>query len=66
VIRAVRFVFEIITGDGNAFYDALGPYPGSPEHDGQDPAGEDFDFDDDEEMRRRLPRLFAVCQARWH
>ncbi|MFE7135100.1 DUF4240 domain-containing protein [Streptomyces sp. NPDC057638] len=24
--------------------------------------GEDFDFDDDEEMRRRLPRLFALLE----
>jgi hypothetical protein len=23
--------------------------------------GEDFDFDDDHEMRRRLPRLSACC-----
>jgi hypothetical protein len=61
---AVR-AYESRTGDEEGFYDALGPLPRAPEHDGQDPAGEDFDFDDAEEMRRRLPRLFAVCRARW-
>jgi hypothetical protein len=57
--------FEILTGDREDFYDALGDGPRAPEHDDQDPAREefDFDFDDSEEMRRRLPRLFAACLA---
>lgn len=51
--------YEQITGDGEAFYEAWEQYradhpdPGPTEPD----MGEDFDFDDDDEMRRRLPRL---------
>jgi hypothetical protein len=48
-----------VTGDGAALYealDALGDNPGRPDS----PAGEDFDFDDPEEMDARLPRLAAV------
>jgi hypothetical protein len=48
-----------VTGDGAALYaamDALGDNPGQPDS----PAGEDFDFDDPEEMEARLPRLAAV------
>ncbi|GCD98637.1 DUF4240 domain-containing protein [Embleya hyalina] len=56
--------FERLTGDEEAFDRAwalrpptraggVGPYP----------AGEDFDFDDDAEMRRRLPRLAALFRV---
>ncbi|MEU5315430.1 DUF4240 domain-containing protein [Streptomyces sp. NPDC021056] len=46
--------YERITGDGEAFYEAWRQYAADrPETD----MGEDFDFDDDDEMRRRLPRL---------
>lgn len=61
---AIR-AFEAVCGDREDFYEALGSWPRGPEHDGQDPAREDFDFDfdDSKEMRRRLPRLFAACVA---
>ena len=52
---AASRAFERVSGDENAFWDALkerGPRDRLPE------LGEDFDFDDDQEMRRRLPRLF--------
>jgi hypothetical protein len=53
--------YERATGDEEAFYEALeaaGETPGDPE-----PAGETFDFDDEEAIRARLPRLFAVFGA---
>lgn len=52
---AASDAFQRLTGDEQAFCDALaarGPRDCLPE------LGEDFDFDDDQEMRRRLPRLF--------
>lgn len=51
--------YERLTGDSDGFYDALHRLDATgsrPEPD----MGEDFDFDDDEEMRRRLPRLAAL------
>jgi hypothetical protein len=45
-----------VSGDEDAFWDALkerGPRVFV------ELMGEDFDFDDDQEMRRRLPRLSA-------
>jgi hypothetical protein len=47
-----------VTGDERAFWDAVGPLARR----GSGPAdmGEDFDFGDDQEMRTRLPRLFAL------
>jgi hypothetical protein len=48
-----------VTGDEPAFWDALearGP------RDLLAVMGEDFNFDDDQEMRRRLPRLSASCR----
>jgi len=48
-----------VTGDGAVLYtalDALGGQPDRPDS----PVGEDFDFDDPEEMDARLPRLAAV------
>jgi Protein of unknown function (DUF4240) len=56
---AASYAFRRITGDAHAFYDALdsrGKLDRSPAD-----MGEDFDFDDDQEMRRRLPRLSARC-----
>jgi hypothetical protein len=50
------------TGDGEDFYEAWDEYSASrdsSEHDSED-MGEDFDFDDPNEMRRRLPRLVAL------
>jgi len=61
--EAVNYVavdaFEEITGDDHAYYDAVeesedqsGP--------GESEMGENFDFDDPEQMRRRLPRLVGM------
>jgi hypothetical protein len=54
--------FERITGDDHAFYEAWDAYKASCEEHrrGADDMGEDFDFDDPDEMRRRLPRLAAL------
>ncbi|MET9302757.1 DUF4240 domain-containing protein [Micromonospora aurantiaca] len=63
VLSAAGDAYAAATGtDTDAFWEALaaadraappGPAPA-------DPAGEDFDFDDDEQMRARLPRLAAI------
>ena len=54
----------IVDGDGEAFYQAVEAVQGKPEDDGDgDPAGEGWDFDDDAEMARRLPRLAALFPA---
>ena len=51
--------FDRISGVEHAFYDALDARGrGDP---GPADMGEDFDFDDDQQMRRRLPRLAALC-----
>jgi Protein of unknown function (DUF4240) len=56
---AASHAFERVSGDDHAFWDALGA------RDKRDHApadmGENFDFDDEQEMRRRLPRLSALC-----
>jgi hypothetical protein len=58
VSYAASYAFERVRGDDHAFWDAL---------DARGPRellavmGEDFDFDDDQEMRRRLPRLSGCC-----
>ncbi|MFD3834659.1 DUF4240 domain-containing protein [Streptomyces sp. NPDC058642] len=50
--------YERITGDGEAFYEAWSQYAADRQDTGaENDMGEDFDFDDDDEMRRRLPRL---------
>jgi hypothetical protein len=48
------------TGDRDDFYAAWAHYRQSREHRGQKPAGEDFDFDDAQQMHRRRPRLSAI------
>ncbi|WP_327315957.1 DUF4240 domain-containing protein [Streptomyces sp. NBC_01235] len=52
--------YERLTGDEDGFYDALREHeaarPGTVKPD----MGEDFDFDDEQEMRGRLPRLAAL------
>jgi Protein of unknown function (DUF4240) len=60
---AAHEAFERVTGDKDGFYDARARYRGSRGHIDHSPAdmGEDFDFDDDQEMRCRLPRLSALC-----
>jgi hypothetical protein len=55
---AASYAFERVSGDEDAFWDALkerGPRVFV------ELMGEDFDFDDDREMRRRLPRLSRCC-----
>lgn len=47
-------------GDEDAFGEALEAARGDADDDDGDPAGESFDFDDDREMRARLPRLAAI------
>ena len=58
---AASYAFERVSGDDHAFYDALD----SREERDHAPSdmGEDFDFDDEQEMRRRLPRLYALCRG---
>lgn len=57
---AASAAFQRLSGDEQVFWDALaarGPRDGLAE------LGEDFDFDDDQEMRRRLPRLFRSIHS---
>jgi Protein of unknown function (DUF4240) len=54
---AASYAFERVSGDGHSFWDALD----SRGKLGPADMGEDFDFDDEEEMHRRLPRLAALC-----
>ncbi|MDQ0600946.1 hypothetical protein QF037_005291 [Streptomyces canus] len=50
--------YERITGDCEAFYEAWRQYAADrPATRAETDMGEDFDFDDDDEMRRRLPLL---------
>ncbi|MFD5033989.1 DUF4240 domain-containing protein [Streptomyces sp. NPDC058405] len=59
---AASEAFKRITGDGEDFYEAWDEYRASRDSSEQDSEGmgEDFDFDDLDEMRRRLPRLAAL------
>jgi hypothetical protein len=55
---AASRAFQRVSGDDHAFRDALEARgPG----DRLAVVGEEFDFDDDQEMRRRLPRLSTCC-----
>ncbi|MFJ8825508.1 DUF4240 domain-containing protein [Streptomyces sp. NPDC102467] len=51
-----------VTGDRDSFYPALEHYRAQHRADGEElhDMGDDFDFDDAHEMRRRLPRLAAL------
>jgi len=55
---AASYAFERVSGDEHAFWDAL---EARGQRDRLAVMGEDFDFDDDQEMRRRLPRLSVCC-----
>ncbi|MFE2267656.1 DUF4240 domain-containing protein [Streptomyces lavendulae] len=61
---AASGAFARITGDADFFYEAWNGFRGP---DTQDDSvvdmGEDFDFDDDSEMSRRLPRLATLFLA---
>jgi hypothetical protein len=55
------YAFERLTGDADAFYEAWQRYQADQDDAAAESAmGEDFDFDDVGEMRRRLPRLAAL------
>ncbi|MER7913291.1 DUF4240 domain-containing protein [Streptomyces sp. NPDC096068] len=59
---AANNAFKRLTGDSNAFYQAWAEYKPADEHAyGEADMGEDFDFDDAEEMHRRLPHLARLC-----
>lgn len=55
---AASYAFKRVSGGDHAFWDALAARGKR----GRPPAdmGEDFDFDDEQEMHRRLPRLSAI------
>ncbi|MFE0674541.1 DUF4240 domain-containing protein [Streptomyces sp. NPDC058867] len=58
---AAAGAFERITGDADAFYEAWREFRGvGTENREEVDMGEDFDFEDDGEMNRRLPRLAAL------
>ncbi|MFE5142947.1 DUF4240 domain-containing protein [Streptomyces fagopyri] len=58
---AASGAFERITGDADAFYEAWRSFRGvATESDNAVDMGDDFNFDDDREMSRRLPRLAAL------
>ncbi|NYF56680.1 hypothetical protein [Micromonospora purpureochromogenes] len=61
VVAAASNAYAEATGDAEAFWEALdAARRDRPEVELNGPAGEDFDFDDDEQVRARLPRLAAV------
>ncbi|MFF7457796.1 DUF4240 domain-containing protein [Kitasatospora sp. NPDC008115] len=54
---AATRAFEAVHGNEEEWHELLSArHPAAP----HEPVGEDFDFDDDEEMRRRLPGLAAL------
>ncbi|MEV8314931.1 DUF4240 domain-containing protein [Streptomyces sp. NPDC059900] len=64
---AAGAAFERITGDADAFDEARDGFCGAePENAAAVDMGEEFDFDDDSEMSRRLPRLAALCLGADH
>ncbi|MFE7560563.1 DUF4240 domain-containing protein [Kitasatospora sp. NPDC057500] len=54
---AAAKAFEAVHGDEEEWHELLADPHRPASH---EPVGEDFDFDDDEEMRRRLPGLAAL------
>ncbi|WP_067507010.1 DUF4240 domain-containing protein [Actinoplanes sp. TFC3] len=61
ILSVAGEAMEQLTGDEHAYdniFDEAGEDPDQEAF--ADPAGEEFDFDDDAEMRRRLPRLTAL------
>lgn len=55
---AAGAAFERLTGNKDAFHEAWAAYrPADGQGEAVQDMGEDFDFDDDREMQRRLPRL---------
>ncbi len=61
VLAAASRAYAAATGDEEAFWEALDAARRDRlEAEFGGPAGEDFDFDDDEQMRAHLPHLAAV------
>ena len=61
MLAAAGDAYAAVTGDEEAFWAALkAAAPDPPKRGNNAPAGEDFDFDDDAQMRARLPRLAAI------
>lgn len=61
---AASGAFERVAGDADAFYEAWEEFRSVDSESGHVvDMGEDFDFDDDEEMSRRLPQLAALFLA---
>jgi Protein of unknown function (DUF4240) len=63
VLGAASEAYEQVTGDEEGFWDALErAQEAAPdaEETGAEPAGEEFDFDDEDQMRARLPHLAAI------
>ncbi len=61
VLAAASNAYAEATGDDEAFWEAVDTARRDrPEAKLSGPTGEGFDFDDDEKMRARLPRLAAV------
>jgi hypothetical protein len=56
---AASYAFRRVTGDNEAFYEAVEARDAG-DREPLDP-DEQFDFNDEDEMRRRLPRLSALC-----
>jgi Protein of unknown function (DUF4240) len=61
VLGAADDAYEAVTGQELTVEVAAGRRSAVTAEDLQASMGEDFDFDDAEEMRRRYPRLWAVC-----
>ena len=55
------YAFKQITGDAHAYYEAVSANASQPDRaTTSKDMGESFDFDDPEQMQRRLPRLAAM------
>jgi hypothetical protein len=58
MLSPASVAYGMVTGDEEAYWEALPERPDGGRS--GEPAGDDFDFDDDDEMRSRLPRLSAI------
>ena len=58
---AACYAYQRVSGDERAFYDALASRGQRTR--GHADMGEDLDFGDDQQMRTRLPRLFALSRG---
>jgi hypothetical protein len=61
-LYAARAAYDRVTGVKDSFYDAQDAREvGKPKDYSRPDLGEDFDFDDEDEMFRRLPKLAELC-----